>query len=102
VQIVSQKVSTRVSPVTVEDGEKLAFGPPVAHLLRWLLDIKHDRDPVFIVISYHALVSIRSVRLDNPNFLLRAFCLLEVWQLDVRYFQRGNQGGRVEKLLLRL
>lgn len=88
VQVVAQEVSACVAAVAVKNGKKLAFGPAVADLLRGLLDVQHNRDAVFVVVSNDSLVSVGRIGLDDAVLLGRALCLLVVRQLHIRNLQR--------------
>lgn len=65
VKVVSEKVSTCVATMAIENGEKRALGPSLAGLLNWLLDVQNNRHPVFIVAPDNSLVGVRCVRFDD-------------------------------------
>ena len=68
-QVVTQKVSTRVPSMAVKDREEGALGPTVALLLRWLLHVQDDGYSILIVVAYNALISVCSVGLHNTVLL---------------------------------
>ena len=67
----------------VENGEKGTLRPAIAFLLRRLLHIEHDRDPVLVVVSNNALVCVRSIGFDDAVFFDRVLGLLKIWQLNM-------------------
>jgi len=67
VKIVSQKISTHVSSVSVIDSKEGAFGPGrEVCFVGWTSHVQNDRHSIFIVISNNALMSVGSVGPDNP------------------------------------
>jgi len=87
----------------VKNSEKLAFRPGAFALLLWrLLNVKHDGDPILIVISYDSLVCVRCIWLDHSVFFDWAFGRFEVRQLDVRHLQRQFKLGRALLGLVKL
>ncbi len=68
VQVVPQEVRTRVASMAVENSKELNFGPPLTLLVRWFLNVEHNRNSVFIVLSNYALVCISPIGLDYSIF----------------------------------
>ena len=83
VKIVSQKLRTTLSTMSVEYREELnlELGLLTAvQLNAWLLEVEDDADAVFIVISYQAIMSVRPVRYHvGYQRTLRDFCFLNYW-----------------------
>jgi hypothetical protein len=67
-KLISQKVSTLGTSMSIIDGKEGASWPEVYLLELWLNDIQNDRNSVFVVISNHTLVSISRV-CDNDSIL---------------------------------
>jgi len=65
VEVVAQEIGAGVATVAVEDAKEAALGP-VGHVLlgRWLHDVEHDADAVFVVVADDALVGVRCVADD--------------------------------------
>jgi hypothetical protein len=73
-----------MASMPIENGKKLTFWPPVTNFLRRFLNIQHDRNSIFIIISYYTLVCICCVGFNNTVFFLGAFRRFKIWQIHVR------------------
>ena len=82
-KIVSEEFGTALATVPIENGEEL-------YLELWLLvtvwlqsrflQIENDRDPIFVVVPYQAIVSVCTVGYHVwEQAFLRNFCLFNDW-----------------------
>lgn len=62
----------------IEDAEEGTLGPVVALLSGRLHYVEDDGDPVLVVVSDDALVSISGISRDNPVLSYRALSLFEI------------------------
>lgn len=65
-KIVSEKIATSSSTVTIINSEKCGFNP-------LFIDIKNYTDPIFIVISRNTLMSVYCVWFDKSTFFEGGF-----------------------------
>lgn len=81
----------------VENSKELHFGPPLTLLVRGFLNVEHNRNAVFIVLSDDALVRICPISLDYAIFFDRALCTFKVGQID--HWNHVGQSRRARLLL---
>lgn len=81
-KIVPQKVCTCVSTMSIEHTEETTFWPIFNIFLGWRLHyIQHNTNPVFIIISNDALISICCISHYNTVLPNTAFCWFPAWQI---------------------
>jgi len=54
--------------VAIENSKELDLRPSLTLLIGWLLNVEHNRNAVFVVLSDNALISIGSIGFDNSVF----------------------------------
>jgi hypothetical protein len=87
-QIISQEVCTCVSTVTIKNGKKRALWPSVTFFLLRLLNVEHNTNSIFIIISNDPLVSIGCISFNHSVLFDRVLGALEVGQLYMRDLHR--------------
>jgi len=73
-----------MASVAVKNSEELDLGPPLTLLVGWFLNVEHNRNAVFVVLSDDALVRISSISLNDAVFFNRTLCILKIWKIDHR------------------
>ena len=83
-QIVSQKISTHISPVTIIHCEERAFRPwGEMRFVRRTSHVQNDGDSILVVVPNDALVGVGSVSSHNSISFKRAFWGFKVRQLQL-------------------
>ena len=68
-EIISQKVGTSITTMSIKDTKETAFGPILNFFLSWWLhNVEYNTNSIFIIISYYTLVSIGSIPHNNSIF----------------------------------
>ena len=83
-QIVSQKISTWSSPVSIKHPKERTFRPIITFLNWRFHDIEYDRYSIFVIVSYDSLVCVCSIRPNNAiptRWTLRRFVIGESYIL---------------------
>jgi hypothetical protein len=74
VQLISQKISALRATMPVIYREKRTSGPIIYFFKFRLNDVEYNRYSVFVVVSYHSLVSVGCIRCNNSVFFTCKFC----------------------------
>jgi hypothetical protein len=76
-QVIPQKVSSAGSSMSIIHCEETASWPVIHIFELWLSDIENNAHSIFIVISEHTLIGIRSVSFNNPIIFRAVASFLE-------------------------
>lgn len=89
VEIISEEVSTSCTSMSIIQTKERAIGP--SHtcwkvFVLWLFYVKHNRDPVLVIIPVRPMTRDGSISMDYPKFLCRYTRIL-LWIRNIDLIQ---------------
>jgi hypothetical protein len=98
-EIVSQKISTSTSSVSIIDTKEWALGPFFMLPIGGFENIKYYRNSIFIVVSNYSLVSVCCISKHHSISLDRTFCRFMVGNYDLMSWLKRHFGHHLKLLL---
>ena len=82
-EIVTQKIGARIAAMSIKYSKETTLRPIFnIFFRRWLHNIKHNANSIFIVVSNNALIRIGCVAHNETILPYTAFCRLPTWQVE--------------------